>query len=139
MRSLSSPDSLMIGTPTVFGAEGWAFELLQPVSTEYGIPDLGIQRPLMRLPIRAIRDTNYYLLTMMLPMSLIMFMSWMAFWLPPSIVPARMAISTASIFSFIAFRLQHPAAIAARVLPDQSRRVRAGLDADDFRRAGPAP
>jgi len=40
---------------------------------------------------------------MFLPMSLIVFMSWTAFWIQPNIVPPRIAISTASIFSLIAF------------------------------------
>jgi hypothetical protein len=40
---------------------------------------------------------------MLLPVSLIVFMSWTAFWLQPKIVQTRIAISTASIFSLIAF------------------------------------
>jgi hypothetical protein len=40
---------------------------------------------------------------MFLPMSLIVFMSWTAFWIQPNVVPPRIAISTASIFSLIAF------------------------------------
>jgi neurotransmitter-gated ion-channel len=44
-----------------------------------------------------------YVLTMFLPMSLIFFMSRTAFWIQPNVVPPRIAISTASIFSLIAF------------------------------------
>lgn len=40
---------------------------------------------------------------MFLPVSLIVFMSWTAFWLQPNIVPPRIGISTASIFSLVAF------------------------------------
>jgi hypothetical protein len=40
---------------------------------------------------------------MFLPVSLIIFMSWTAFWLQPDLVPSRIGISTASIFSLIAF------------------------------------
>jgi len=32
-------------------------------------------------------------------------MSWFVFWLPPDVIPSRVAISTASIFSLIAFSL----------------------------------
>jgi hypothetical protein len=50
---------------------------------------------------------------MFLPMSLIVFMSWTVFWLQPDIVPARIGISTASIFSLLALgfsmRLSLPA------------------------------
>ena len=105
-----SPDEITFGNETeflgntsVFGAEGWSFEFLPPVATEYGIAELNVERPLLRLPIKAKRDTNFYLLTMWIPMSLILFMSWMAFWLPPTIVPARMSVSTAAIFTLIAF------------------------------------
>ncbi len=35
-------------------------------------------------------------------MTLIIFMAWTVFWLQPNIVPPRIAISTASIFSLIA-------------------------------------
>jgi len=63
--------------------------------------------------IEAQRNAQYYLLTMFLPMSLIVFMSWTAFWLQPDIVPARIGISTASIFSLLALgfsiRLSLPA------------------------------
>jgi neurotransmitter-gated ion-channel len=44
-----------------------------------------------------------YVLTMFLPMSLIFFMSRTAFWIQSNVVPPRIAISTASIFSLIAF------------------------------------
>lgn len=105
-----SPDEVIFksvgyfsGSTSVFSAEGWTFEMMPVVATEYGIPELNVKRPMLRMPIRAMRDTNYYLLTMMIPMSLIVFMSWMAFWLPPTIVPARMGVSTAAIFSLIAF------------------------------------
>ena len=60
-------------------------------------------RPRLTFFIEAERDAQYFLLTLFLPMSLIVFMSWMVFWLQPDIVPSRIAISTASIFSLIAF------------------------------------
>ena len=47
-------------------------------------------------------DGRYYLLTMFLPMGLIVFMAWTAFWLQPDIVNPRLGISTAAIFSLIA-------------------------------------
>jgi branched-subunit amino acid ABC-type transport system permease component len=42
---------------------------------------------------------------MFLPVALIVFLSWLVFWLPPDVIPARVGISTASIFSLIAFSL----------------------------------
>ncbi len=77
--------------------------ILDPEFGEFAVPAAGIVRPRLTYLIEAQRDTQYYLLTMFLPMSLIVFMSWTAFWLQPNIVPPRIAISTASIFSLIAF------------------------------------
>ena len=86
-----------------FSADGWRLRILDPEFGEFAVPTAGIVRPRLTHFIEAQRDTQYYLLTMFLPMSLIVFMSWMVFWLQPNIVPPRIAISTASIFSLIAF------------------------------------
>jgi hypothetical protein len=70
-------------------------------------------RPQLTFAIEARRNGSYYLITMLLPITLILFMSWTAFWLQPDIIPTRIGISTASIFSLIAFgfsiRLSLPA------------------------------
>jgi hypothetical protein len=64
---------------------------------------VGTERSLLQFRIEAQRISKYFLLTMFLPMSLIVFMAWAAFWIQPELVPPRIAISTASIFSLIAF------------------------------------
>ena len=51
------------------------------------------------------RQTNYYLLTMLIPLLLIALMAWSVFWIDPSFLPSQIGISTASVFSLIAFRL----------------------------------
>lgn len=98
-----SEDSGFIGDPSSITAEGWNFRVLAPETGEFSIPGTGLARPRLTYRIEAERDFQYYLLTLFLPMSLIIFMSWTVFWLQPDIVPARIAISTASIFSLIAF------------------------------------
>ena len=98
-----SEDSGFIGDPSSITAEGWKFRVLAPATSEFSIPGTGLARPRLTYQIEAERDFQYYLLTLFLPMSLIIFMSWTVFWLQPDIVPARIAISTASIFSLIAF------------------------------------
>jgi len=67
------------------------------------VPAVGLVRPRITFIVEAQRNARYYVLTMFLPMSLIIFMSWTAFWIQPNVVPPRIAISTASIFSLIAF------------------------------------
>ena len=105
-----SPDEIRFSPQSRFGAdidefsgEGWSFSLLDTDFSNFSIPAAGVVRPQMTFIVEAQRKTQYYLLTMFLPMSLIVFMSWTAFWIQPNVVPPRIAISTASIFSLIAF------------------------------------
>lgn len=96
-------DSSMLDDDGSFSVEGWQLTLLEPKVGEYVMP--GRFKPLARATfvIGAERETAYYLLTLFVPMTLIMLMAWSVFWLPPDIIPARVGISTASIFSFVAF------------------------------------
>jgi len=98
-----SPESGIIGDPSAISSDGWNFRILAPEFGEFAIPNEGLPRPRLTYRIEAERDFQFYLLTLFLPMSLIVFMSWTVFWLQPDIVPARISISTASIFSLIAF------------------------------------
>ena len=98
-----SPSARFAANVEAFSVEGWSFSLLETKFWEFSVPAAGVVRPRMTFILEAQRDAQYYLLTMFLPMSLIVFMSWTAFWIQPNIVPPRIAISTASIFSLIAF------------------------------------
>jgi len=95
--------SKFAGAANGFSAEGWRFEMLEPEVSEYFVPEVNVSKSRLIFKVKAIRDSEYYLLTMMLPMSLIVFMAWTVFWIQPEVVPSRIAISTASIFSLIAF------------------------------------
>jgi hypothetical protein len=105
-----SPDEVRFSTNTTlaanveaFSIEGWTFKLSETKFGEFSVPAAGVVRPRITFMLDAQRNSQYYLLTMFLPMSLIVFMSWTAFWIQPNVVPPRIAISTASIFSLIAF------------------------------------
>ena len=101
------------GDSESFSAAGWQLRIIEPEYGEFTVPAAGLARPRLTYYIEAQRNAQYYLLTMFLPMSLIVFMSWTVFWLQPDIVPARIGISTASIFSLLALgfsiRLSLPA------------------------------
>lgn len=101
---LSGPASLVLNERP-FSAAGWRFKLLEPELGEFTIPADNISRPRLTFVVQAQRESRYFMLTTLLPMSLIVFMSWTVFWLPPDVIPARVGISTASIFSMIAFGL----------------------------------
>jgi hypothetical protein len=53
--------------------------------------------------VTADRKWAYYIFTLALPMTLILFLAWMAHWLPVDVVPARMGTASAAVFSLIAF------------------------------------
>jgi hypothetical protein len=96
-----------------FSAAGWKLKIIEPDFEDFTVPAAGMSRARLAYLIEAQRNSQYFLLTMFLPMSLIVFMSWTVFWLQPDIVPARIGISTASIFSLLALgfsiRLSLPA------------------------------
>lgn len=85
-----------------FSIEGWSLKELEPTLDDFIVPGDGARLPRITYTVEASRDSDYYALTMLVPMSLIIFMAWTVFWLQPHIVPPRIAISTASIFSLIA-------------------------------------
>jgi len=95
--------AVLLGDAESFSADGWNLSLLEPEHGVYSIPELGTERPRLTFRIEATRDSSYYLSTMFLPMSLIVFMAWTVFWLQPDLVPPRISIATGAIFSLIAF------------------------------------
>ena len=117
---LYSPDEVRLVVNTdisadagTFSAAGWRLKIVEPAYGALSIPAADVARSRMTYYIEAQRNSQYYLFTMFLPMSLIVFMSWTVFWIQPDIVPARIGISTASIFSLLALgfsiRLSLPA------------------------------
>jgi hypothetical protein len=82
---------------------GWHLEGLEAETASLAVP--GAERAGAVLRLGARRDSKYYKLTMVFPLLLIALMAWTVFWIDPSIFPARVGISTASVFTMIAFRL----------------------------------
>lgn len=85
-----------------FSIEGWVVSPLEPEVGVFKVPSFNVELPRLTFAFEARRDSDYYTLTMLVPMSLIIFMAWTVFWLQPNMVPPRIAISTAAIFSLIA-------------------------------------
>jgi hypothetical protein len=103
----------VVGDAGSFSAAGWQLKILEPEYGEFTVPAIGVVRPQVTYFIEAQRASLYYMMTMFLPMSLIVLMAWSVFWIQPDIVPARIGLSTASIFSLLALgfsiRLSLPA------------------------------
>ena len=55
----------------------------------------------LRLPI--IRDAGFFLWKSILPLTIIIFMSWAVFWIPPDVIPSRIGLAATSMLSMIAY------------------------------------
>ncbi len=83
---------------------GWTLALGEP---EIGVLKLSrADREMAQVTfyVDAHREASYFVWTMMLPLTLIVFMAWMIFWIDPSILPPQVGIGTAAVFSMIAYR-----------------------------------
>jgi cadmium resistance protein CadD (predicted permease) len=50
------------------------------------------------------RDTNYFKWKVILPLVLIVMMSWMVFWIDPSLVASQISVSVTAMLTMIAYR-----------------------------------
>jgi hypothetical protein len=60
--------------------------------------------PAINYRISAFRHIGYYLWKVIVPLSLIVFMSWAVFWIDPSELGAQVGVSTASFLTLFAFQ-----------------------------------
>ena len=95
--------SEIVANPDQLNDDGWSFEPLEPEAFEYRLREGGRAGAGLAFAVMAEREAAYYLITLGLPMTLILFLSWMAHWLPIDVVPARMGTASATVFSLIAF------------------------------------
>jgi hypothetical protein len=101
-----------IANPSSFSVDGWQFEALQPEFSVFRLRDDGAGTAMLSLAVQGQRIAGFYVLTLALPMTLILFLAWTVHWLQPSVIPPRIGMSTATVFSLIAlgvsFRLSLP-------------------------------
>jgi hypothetical protein len=67
---------------------------------------------MLQFKLQAERQLGYYFWRLFLPLSLIVMMAWLVFWIDPQNFAAQMGVSTASVFSLIGFLFS-----TARLLP----------------------
>jgi len=87
-----------------FSVSGWDLTLGSASPKTLVIPGSGRQVAQVVFEINAEREVAYYSWTMYLPLSLIVMMAWMVFWVDISLTRAQIGLSTAAIFTLIAFR-----------------------------------
>lgn len=94
----------LTGSRGDFTVSGWVIELDESRVEPVGLPGVDGQFAGVSFFLQARRQSSYFGLTMMVPLVLIVLMAWAVFWIDPSVVPPQVGISTAAIFSLIAFR-----------------------------------
>jgi hypothetical protein len=97
-------DRTVTGSLEAFSVTGWQLGLGAADVASFVLPGADLARAGITFRLRAQRETNYYILTMFIPMVLIALMGWCVFWIDPSLLPSQIAVSTASVFTLIAFR-----------------------------------
>jgi hypothetical protein len=85
------------------GGEGWSYEAMEPERSVYRLQKGGRGGSQISFAVLAERKAGYYIFTLALPMTLILFLAWMVHWLPVDVIPARMGTASATVFSLIAF------------------------------------
>jgi hypothetical protein len=98
-----SEESRMVVDLDSMSDDTWTYEALEPELSEFGLQEGDRGTPLLTFAVMAEREAAYYIYTLALPMTLILFLAWMAHWLPVDVVPARMGTASATVFSLIAF------------------------------------
>jgi hypothetical protein len=84
---------------------GWRLVMLEPRLEPLVLDDAGGSGlPRAAIVIEGVREFGYYLWTMVVPLTFIVFMAWSVFWIHPSFLPPMVGVATASAFSLIAYR-----------------------------------
>lgn len=68
------------------------------------LPTDDAKLPGVKFIVQAEREAGHVLWTMMVPLVLIILMAWTVFWIDPKFLPSQVGVSTASMFSLIAYR-----------------------------------
>jgi hypothetical protein len=105
-------DSGLVFGPRPFSAEGWTFRPLPAETSVYRLTSDGAGAPAITFAVLAQRNMAYYALTLGMPMTLVVLLAWVVHWIPPSVIPPRIGMASATVFSLIAlgvsFRLTLP-------------------------------
>lgn len=106
-----SDEVLLVGSPKFslghnpeYSIRDWEIGDMQLVADEYQpIPGA---KPLSRLTISVdiVRYWKYYFIQMLVPLILIVAMSWMPFWINPEIIATRIGTSVTTVLTLIAYR-----------------------------------
>jgi hypothetical protein len=97
-------DENLTGRVDTFSIPDWFVgPVAARVSSQYFSPQ---ERSLARIDFsfESTRDSGFYVWRVIVPLALIVFMSWTVFWIDPSHLGAQLSVSTASVLTLIAFQ-----------------------------------
>lgn len=97
------PDRFEGARGTSFSAAGWRYELSESDIKAGGV--MITERARLDFVITAARNPRHFRISAFVPLVLIVLMAWSVFWIDPTYLPSQIGLSTASVFTLIAFRL----------------------------------
>jgi hypothetical protein len=98
-----SADSELIADLDRLSGGGWVYTATEMEPYEFRLKDDSRAASALRFAVSAERKPAYFVWTLALPMTLILFLAWMVHWLPVDVIPARIGTASAAVFSLIAF------------------------------------
>jgi len=104
------PDEVMLVADTArsgllegAGVAGWELELGEGEAMTARVPGQSEALAMLGWHLYAARNANYYRIKIFLTVALIVFMAWTVFWIDPTQAGPQIGVSTASVFSLIAY------------------------------------
>jgi hypothetical protein len=96
----------LTGQRGVFSIAGWTVELETPrVTNEYlAFADRDLAR--IDFLLNGQRHAVYFILKLLVPLSLIVFMAWTVFWIDPSKAGPQIGLPTSAVFAFILYNFK---------------------------------
>ena len=102
--SLEPDPEIRSGIGKNISLSDWKFEDWKLSKSEYAVIEGSQELPSLVFSITAKRESGFYLLIFVIPLILIIMMSWIVFWLPPNLSASQISVATTSMLTLIAYR-----------------------------------
>lgn len=100
---VADPDGTWISER--LNVEGWDISGIDIFSEDRFLRQANAETTVLTLRIMAERDADYYIYRVLLPLILVVAMSWVVFWVPPERFEFQIGIGATSMLTVIAFNL----------------------------------
>lgn len=85
--------------------EGWAIGAVSLFTEVRNVRQVGLDLSVLTLRIEAEREASYFIFRVLLPMVLVVAMSWAVFWVPPDRFEFQIGLGATSMLTVVAFNL----------------------------------